>query len=143
MKKISSVIGLIIIFALFSAGFFYVGMKYGSSKSMQRGQNFQQIGLKNGSNPMQNKGGLIAGDIIAKDDKSITVKLIDGSSKIIFLSDNVQINKAAVGTINDLEIGSTVSVSGTNSQDGSVIAQLIQLRSLEEKSLKNSLTPVQ
>ena len=47
MKKISSVIGLIIIFALFSAGFFYVGMKYGSSKSMQRGQNFQQIGLKN------------------------------------------------------------------------------------------------
>jgi hypothetical protein len=127
MKKTPSIIILIIVFVLLSAGFFYAGMKYGSSKLAAGAQRFQQMGLKGAANT-QNKGGLIMGEITAKDEKSMTVKLNTGSSKIIFLSTSTQINKAAAGTIDDLQIGSSVSVSGTSNQDGSLTAQSIQLR---------------
>jgi hypothetical protein len=128
MKKPPSVVILIIVFVLLSVGFFYAGMKYGSSKSAAAGtQRFQQLGSKIGTGNMQ-KGGLTNGDIIAKDDKSITVRLSNGSSKIIFLSSATTVNKFAAGTVDDLQIGTAVSVSGTSNSDGSMTAQSVQLR---------------
>jgi hypothetical protein len=128
MKKPPSIIILIIVFVLLSAGFFYAGMKYGSSKSAAGTQRFQQMGSKTGAGNLQNKGGLTSGDIVAKDDKSITIKLSNGGSKIIFLSATTQVNKFAAGTIDDLQIGTAVSVSGTSNTDGSLTAQSVQLR---------------
>ena len=67
------------------------------------------------------------GEISAQDEKTITVKLQDGSSKIILLSDKTSINKASVGLISDLTVGEKVAVFGTSNADGSVTAQNIQL----------------
>src|SRR3989344_9009563 len=36
----------------------------------------------------------VAGEITTVDDKSLTVKLVDGSSKIVILSDKTEINQA-------------------------------------------------
>ncbi len=72
----------------------------------------------------------VAGEIINQDDKSITVKTQDGSSKIIILSDTTTINKASEATQADLKTGETVSVFGTINADGSVTAQNIQLNPL-------------
>lgn len=129
MKKQASIAILIIVFILLSAGFFYAGMKYSGSKSLANGQRFQQMGLRNGTGATQNRGGgFTMGDVIAKDDKSVTVKLVNGGSKIVFLSPTTQISKSTAGTPDDLQVGSTVSVSGTSNQDGSMTAQTIQLR---------------
>ena len=73
-------------------------------------------------------GGFTAGEIIAKDDKSVTVKLQNGGSKIVFLSDSTEITKSAEGALSDLEIGKNISVNGTTNSDGSVTAHTIQLR---------------
>jgi hypothetical protein len=73
-------------------------------------------------------GGLAAGEIIAKDDASVTVKLRDGGTKIVFVSDKTEIGKAVVGSAADLEVGKTVMATGMPNADGSLTAQNIQLR---------------
>ncbi|HSX18772.1 MAG TPA: DUF5666 domain-containing protein [Candidatus Saccharimonadales bacterium] len=108
---------------------FFGGMKYQQSKRMAGGQ----FGARQGANGQrQGPGGNgnnrpIAGQITAIADNSITVKLMDGTSKIVILSDSTSINKAATATKGDLTNGENVAVFGMTNTDGSVTAQNIQL----------------
>lgn len=134
-KKLISL--LILGFVIVGAGSFFGGMKYAESKNPLAG-NFRnltadqraQMAANGGSRIGGNRTGtnLINGDIITKDDKSITVKLNDSGSKIVFYSSSTQITKTASGTASDLEIGKNVTVNGSVNQDGSVTAQTIQMR---------------
>lgn len=108
----------------------------------ERQQRLQELGANAGAGShggrtgSQAGGGLTSGEIISKDDpstdsgqvKSVTVKLRDGGSKIVFLSDSTKITKSASGTLSDLKVGKNISVNGTVNSDGSVTAQSIQLR---------------
>lgn len=101
---------------------FYVGMKYAGRNNFPR-----QMGNR-GQGFGSRSGGFVAGDIISKNDKSITIKLRDGGSKIVFYSDSTEVGKFVNGLISDLEIGKVATVSGQTNQDGSVTAQSIQIR---------------
>ncbi len=110
---------------------FYGGMKYGQGTNQPaNSKNFQQIGGLNAGqkNGFQTGNGLISGEILSKDDKSITVKLQNGGSKIVFLSDATKIMKSTDASVSDLVTGKEVQVMGTANSDGSVTAQSIQLR---------------
>ncbi|HRY76843.1 MAG TPA: DUF5666 domain-containing protein [Candidatus Paceibacterota bacterium] len=140
MKKIIPI--FVAALLMVGAGAFYGGMKYGQTKkpsfvSGQWGSQMPGGGLQNGSGTgaringgSKSGGGLIAGEITAKDDKSITVKSQDGSSKIIFYSESMEISKSVSGILSDLAVGENVTVMGKTSQDGSITAQSIQLRSV-------------
>ncbi len=69
----------------------------------------------------------VVGEIISSDTNGITVKLEDGSSKIVIVSDKTTINKAATGTKDDLKTGEKVAAFGSQNSDGSITAQSIQL----------------
>ncbi len=107
---------------------FYGGMQYqqrqrpnfAGLRGGQNGQQFQGRGNLQGARP-------INGEIISQDDKSITVKMQDGSSKIVILSDQTMINKSSEGSKSDLKTGEKVAVFGTENSDGSVTAQNVQL----------------
>ena len=126
-KIIALIIGILVV----GGTFFYGGMKYAQSQiSSMRGQfaagNFAggQRGVRTGSSG----GGSAVGEIISKDDKSITLKLQASGSKIVFLSDKTPITKNVSGSYQDLVVNAQVAVTGTANPDGSISATLIQIR---------------
>lgn len=116
---------------------FYGGMQYrnyqlskargnfAAGNGTQRfiGQNGQRPGGQNG----EFRNGAVAGSILSMDDKSITVKLNDGSTKIVLFSDSTTYNNTVTAAKTDLKVGDNVAVFGTPNSDGSVTAQSVQL----------------
>jgi len=81
-------------------------------------------------------GGFINGTILTKDDQSITLKLQDGGSKIVFLSDTTSIDRMAIATPEDLTIGLNVMASGKTNEDGSITARMVQIRSADMPNME-------
>jgi hypothetical protein len=124
MNKKNIIIGVILA-VLIVVGSFYGGMKYGQShRSLAQG-NFSNMQRRGAGSQA---GNFVTGQIINQDAQSITVKLNNGGSKIVFFSDNTKVSKTADGTLSDLQAGEGVTVTGTTNPDGSVTAQSIQIR---------------
>ncbi len=127
---IIAIICLLVVGASFYAGMSYErgriisknGMPdFGSSKMGDQTNLTRRMGQGSGANA-------INGEILSRDDKSITVKLRDGGSKIVFLVASTTISKSTEGIKDDLEAGKSVVIFGSTNTDGSVNAQSIQLR---------------
>lgn len=123
--KDKNIIITILILVIVTGSAFFAGIKYQQSKQPTffrqfSGQQNQRTGTRTDFRP-------VSGEIISVDDKSITVKLQDSSSKIVLFSDKTEINKAIAATKDDLKTGEKVMVIGQQNSDGSVTAQSIQL----------------
>lgn len=135
MKKESNTIPVstIVIIVVVGIACFLGGMKYQSTK--QQTLNRQAFGgPQGGSSGMRSAMGgraganrPVSGEVISTDEKTVTVKMADGSSKIVLISGSTQINKASQATKTDITTGMKVAVFGTTNSDGSVTAQNIQL----------------
>jgi len=127
--KNKSLLMAIVVAIFFSGVGFFGGMRYQQSKNPRfQGRFLSPSGNPNfrGVQDVQNFRP-INGEIISVDDKSITVKLFDGSSKIVLLSDNTTISKSESAAKEDLKVGEKISAFGSQSQDGSITASTIQL----------------
>ena len=69
----------------------------------------------------------LIGEVISQSDDSLTIKLSDGSTKIVFVSDSTQITKSVEGSLDDFSKGEQIFVGGTENPDGSWTAKTIQL----------------
>lgn len=130
---------LLLIAVIFAGGGFFGGMQYQKSKTVQNiRQQFGNSQFQRGSGSVNISGQprqignriggrAIAGEILSQDDKSITVKMNDGSTKIVFLSDTTTISMATEGAKEDLKINTPVMVFGSENSDGSITATNIQL----------------
>lgn len=132
------IIGVIIALVIGGAVGFFGGMQYQKSQKsdamalmtsgqgMGRGERGNMMfAQRAGGGP--NGGGAVMGEILSSDDKSITVKLEDGSSKIVLIGNDTTINKSSEGSSSDLKTGEKVAAFGTTNSDGSVTAISVQL----------------
>ena len=118
------IIAVVITLIIAGGAGFYGGMLYGKSARPDLSANLNR---QRGIGAQQN-GGFSGGEIIKKDDTSITIKLSSGSSQIILFSGATKVTKSAEGSATDLIIGGQVTVTGSKNQDGSITAQSIQIR---------------
>lgn len=128
-KKMNNLIILIVAVMIIGGGAFYGGMQYNRhSMTAGRAARFQGMGGTQGIANRTNGDSFTSGEILSKDDKSITIKLPDGGSKIVFISDSTQVTKSATGALSDLTVGVQISANGTANTDGSVNAATVQIR---------------
>ena len=127
-KKITIALAGLVIFGIG----FYGGTLYSASNKPAnpgRGQ-FSQNGNQPGGNKSgrQFGGNNLIGEVISKNDTSITLKLRDGGSRIIFVTKDTPVSKNVSASSSDISANEQVSVSGTSNPDGSVNAQFIQIK---------------
>jgi len=122
MKLMLVLVGVVVI----GGGSFFGGYQVGKS-SGPGGRQFGGLG-QNGLRTDTGGNSFVTGEVISKDDTSVTVKLPSGGSQIVFVSDSTQITKSASGTMEDLTTGTQISASGSENTDGSISAKSIQIR---------------
>jgi hypothetical protein len=142
MKKKQIIIAIIVL-VLVEGISFYSGYKTGQSSRIVKGANGQMFGQngvggimgQNGNirsgRPGQGGGNsmtLVSGEVLSKDATSITLKLRDGGSKIIFVATSTSVQKTVGGTVNDLVVGNQITASGPANADGSINAVTINQR---------------
>ncbi|MCX6787242.1 MAG: hypothetical protein NTY93_01815 [Candidatus Kaiserbacteria bacterium] len=131
----TKIIWVIVLAIVIVGASFYGGMSYSKGKvadrqgGMPSGQFGEETAVtgKSGSQT----GGFTIGQIISNDATGRTIKMQDGSTKIILTSSSTQIMKMIDGTQDDLSVGTDVTVMGAKNNDGSITAQSIQIRSTD------------
>lgn len=131
MKSSSLILVVVLVALIFAGAGFVGGMQYQRTQN-GRGGNFMMFGRnfdgnnQNGNNVHrfnQNGTRAVRGEIISVDDKGITVKQTNGSSRIVFFSDTTKIEQSTAAAKTDLTNGKQVMIFGTTNSDGSVTAQ--------------------
>lgn len=139
MKNKNLIITILVVIVVVGISF-YAGMQYqmrqnsreekgqmiiGNARDGQvrsKGQGNFRFGSKNANGMMP-----VSGEIISTDANSMTVKLPDGSSKIVILSSNTKIYKTSDATKTDLQPGEAITTFGAQNSDGSITAQNVSL----------------
>lgn len=141
----NNMIMMVILMIIIAGAAFFGGMKYDQSQT-SRGNGLvgQGQGGVAGQRRLGNRGfgGATVGEIVSIDSSSITVKLTDGSSKLIDLLNSTTYTKSANGSISDLKVGDRVAAFGTSNSDGSISAQNIQLNPMFRVGPRPSGQPV-
>lgn len=128
---------MIIVAVVIAAVGFFGGMQYEKGKTAMA-MNMMSTGAPAGAGGAgrfgagggrftSRGGGATIGQIVSSDSSSITVKLADGSSKIVNISGSTKISKSDTATMSDLTTGTQVAAFGTTNSDGSITATTVQL----------------
>lgn len=73
------------------------------------------------------RGGSIVGEVLAKDDTSITIKTPDGSSIVVFYGESTAVGTLSKAHKEDIATEQKVRVIGAENTDGSIAAQSIHI----------------
>jgi len=137
MKAIKPVY-VIILLIVFAAAGFYGGVVYQKNQRASfatgagqfAGRRFGAGGGQGGfaGGPGGASGMMpVRGQIVSSGNNTITVKLSDGSSKIVNLTSQTKVAKTDTGSVSDLKSGTTVTAIGTTNSDGSVTADNVMV----------------
>jgi Cu/Ag efflux protein CusF len=69
----------------------------------------------------------VRGQVLSMSNNSLTVKMSDGSTKLVVLSSSTAFMQSTKAVLSDVKTGDTVNVVGTQNSDGSVTAQDVQI----------------
>ena len=127
-KIVWGIVGVIVLVAVFFAGSAYGKAQAAAARTTAFAGRTRGAGGAGFAGGTSAAGGFTTGTILSKDATSITLSIMGGGSKIVFLDSNTKISKQATGTLSDLTTGTAVSVAGAANSDGSINATTVQIR---------------
>jgi hypothetical protein len=132
MKNLKVIVPAVLLLVGLGIGFFG-GYEYRNFALKRNLGNFAGGGAqrftanRNGQGVAPARAGMVVGSVITIDDKSMTVKMSDGSTKIVLFSGSTTYSNTVSASQSDLKVGTEVSASGATNSDGSVTATNIQI----------------
>lgn len=143
-KKIMLLASVAVI--LIGSGAFYGGSLYGKSQSAfpngfsGRNGTFPE---RNADGSMRSRDGQgqaagsrdtnrgsqdsVFGEVLSKNDTSITVKTPNGGSRIVYVSDKTSVGVSDPAALANISAGQTIMASGTGSTEGALVAHMLQI----------------
>lgn len=109
---------------------FYSGSQYGMKNAASTTVTTETTASARGGAARQRGagGGLLNGKVLSKTDTGIVILMRDGSSRIVFVSPTTEISKFVSGSVSDLNVDESVSLTGDANPDGSINARTLQIR---------------
>ncbi|MDE2173215.1 MAG: hypothetical protein KGJ31_01265 [Patescibacteria group bacterium] len=126
MKK--HVVSTAIVALLVGVGVGYAGASALRPATPAQNTSGNFTGIRGGGGARGGAGGFLSGTVAARDSGSITLNTRDGNSHVVLINPATSVLKSVNGSESDILVGSTIIVSGTTNSDGSLSANLIQLR---------------
>ncbi|MBP7964275.1 MAG: hypothetical protein KBG20_18055 [Caldilineaceae bacterium] len=147
MNRVAQIIVGVVLMLAVAGGSFYAGMVYGQGQGGTDTAQADQISAfatarANGEAPAAGQfggrgqrdatgaaqaGGNTFGEIESIADGVITITTNAGATVQVQVADTTLIEKNASVTVNELEVGETVIVSGSENADGSITARSVQV----------------
>ncbi|MFA4999418.1 MAG: hypothetical protein WC519_01690 [Parcubacteria group bacterium] len=138
-KKLIIPIALILTILVSGGAGFFAGKTYGVNHlsrtalgkigaARDMGQNGAPEGGFGNRQLGNQQEGMVAGEILSISDGNITVKTANGDSKIILIGEDTKVTKETEADKNELIVGKTVIISGTNGSDNTLTANIIQVK---------------
>ena len=130
-NKNTIIIVAVVLVIIAAAGGFFGGMMYQKNQTpsltgvVGRGNFAGRFGGQAGQNAAAFRP--VRGQVLSMSSNSLTVKMSDGSTKIVVLSSSTAFMQSAKAALSDVKTGDTINVVGTQNSDGSVTAQDVQI----------------
>jgi len=100
---------------------------FGNLSQEERIKLMQERGTNGPANMIRSGNAPLSGEIISKDETSITIKLNDSGSSIVYVASSTIITKPTILEIKDLVKGKKVMVNADKNDNGSYTAKSIRL----------------
>jgi hypothetical protein len=135
MKKEINLLAAIVLMIVIAGVAFYGGMSFQKSQTAKT----RTAAMSRFTGGAGRTGGVlgagganinrpVSGQVLSVSDTGITVKMANGTSRIVMIGDSTVVAKSTPGAKTDLTTGQQVMVSGTANSDGSLTAQNIQIQ---------------
>lgn len=129
---ISLSIAICTLFIGFATGSFYQARKtrgFNSGNFQKRFENGKTMMQENGQPGGNRAIGMkpVIGEVLSFEGDILTVKLSNGESKMVLLTEKTAIGKSSVAKKEDIKIGEKLTVIGTDNADGTTTATDIRL----------------
>ncbi len=124
-----NILGIVLIVVVVGGASYMYGKSSVSIQKRDDTSSFSQNGGRRGAGMVRAGDSFINGEILSLDGTSVTIKLRDSGSKLVFISaSSTRITKTTEGSFADLATGRRIMIGGSTNSDGSMTATTIQLR---------------
>jgi flagellar basal body-associated protein FliL len=129
MNKNIMIVVAVVLIIIAAGGGFFSGMMFQKNQTPTFGTAGRgNFGARFGQNS-QNAAAFrpVRGQVLSMSETTLTVKMSDGSTKIVVLSSSTAFMQSTKAALTDIKTGDTVNVIGTANSDGSVTATDVQI----------------